>query len=449
MNVLKTIFTTLTFSAILLFSSCENEGKINPNFQQEAANPEFLHQSMMGLTKVIKHDLFPPMIAARIYTYSQIAAYESLNAQTPQYQSLAGQLKDLPQMPHIEADKEYCLPLAAIQAYFRVGKQLTFSGDSADVEKAKVMNQFKAIGIPKSVFERSLALGDTVAGTVLKWATKDNYAQTRSMPKYSIKQQNPGTWRPTTPDYADALEPHWNEIRPLILDSAAQFKPVRPTPFDTVKSSKFYKEAFEVYKSVADSTPERIATAWYWDDNPVAVFSAGHFMMTRKKLTPASHWMWITMYSCRQQHKSVLESSEAYLKVAVGLFDVFISCWDEKYRSEMIRPETYIGQYIAPNWSPILVTPPFPEYTSGHSCASGASSTILSDVFSAQTSFVDSSELQFGLSPRTFKSFNDAALQAAMSRFYAGIHYRPACDVGLTQGQNVGKYVLTKVKTRK
>ena len=235
----------------------------------------------------------------------------------------------------------------------------------------------------------------------------------------------------------------------MILDSAAQFKPVRPTPFDTVKSSKFYKEAFEVYKSVADSTPERIATAWYWDDNPVAVFSAGHFMMTRKKLTPASHWMWITMYSCRQQHKSVLESSEAYLKVAVGLFDVFISCWDEKYRSEMIRPETYIGQYIAPNWSPILVTPPFPEYTSGHSCASGASSTILSDVFSAQTAFVDSSELQFGLSPRTFKSFNDAAVQAAMSRFYAGIHYRPACDVGLTQGQNVGKYVLTKVKTRK
>jgi hypothetical protein len=341
------------------------------------------------------------------------------------------------------------LPLAAVKAYMKVGKQLTFSGDSMDVEIAKIMSNFKKMGIPKAVFERSIALGDTIGGTVLKWASKDNYAQMRSMPKYTIKQNDPTTWRPTTPTYDDALEPNWNKIRPLTLDSAAQFKPVRPTTFDSAKTSKFYKEAYEVYKTVADSTTERIATAWYWDDNPVATTNSGHFSVVRKKITPPGHWLWITMYTSRQQNKNIFEASEAYLKVAVGLFDVIVSCWDEKYRSEVVRPETYIGQYISPQWMPIIVTPPFPEYTSGHACISGASAVVLSDVFGAQTAFTDSTEVQFGLPPRSFKSYNEAAAQAAISRMYAGIHYRPACDVGLAQGQAVGKYVLSKIKTRK
>ena len=269
------------------------------------------------------------------------------------------------------------------------------------------------------------------------------------MAKYSIKQRDITVWRPTRPDYADALEPHWNKIRPLLLDSAAQFKPVRPTPFDSVKTSKFYKEAFEVYKTVADSTPERIATAWYWDDNPVATLNAGHFNIIRKKLTPSGHWMWMTMYACRKGNKNMFEASEAYTKVSIGLFEVFISCWDEKYRSEVIRPETYIGQYIEPQWTSIIVSPPFPEYTSGHSCVSGVSSQILTGVFGDNFAYTDSTELQFGLAPRSFKSFKAAAAQAAISRMYAGIHYRPACEVGITQGEAVGNYVLSKVKTQK
>ena len=449
MNVLKTTLTTFSFFALLLFWGCQTEEKANPNFQQDAANPECLHQSLVSLTKVVKHDLFPPMIASRIYAYAQIAAYEALNAQTPQYVSLAGQLKDLPEMPKAEAGKEVCLPLAATKAYFRVGKQLTFSGDSMDIEWGKMMTHFKKMGIPKAVFERSIALGDTIGGTVLKWSTKDNYAQTRSMPKYTIQLQNPKTWRPTMPTYDDALEPNWDKIRPLTLDSAAQFKPIPPTTYDSVKTSKFYKEAYEVYKTVADSTAERIETAWYWDDNPVATVNSGHFNIVRKKITPPGHWLYITMYTCRQQNKNIFEASEAYLKVAVGLFDVVISCWDEKYRSELVRPETYIGQFIEPQWMPIIVTPPFPEYTSGHSCFSGASTEILSDVFGAQTAFTDSTEVQFGLPARTFKSYSEAAEQAAISRMYAGIHYRPACVEGIKQGRDIGKYVLSKVKTRK
>ncbi|MDZ7879741.1 MAG: vanadium-dependent haloperoxidase [Saprospiraceae bacterium] len=436
------------FVVALLFAACE---KPNPNFQQEAANPEFMHRSMQALTSVIKHDLFPPMIGSRIYGYAHIAAYEALNPNglPPQYQSLAGQIKGLSDIPKPENGKQYCFPLAAVKAYLKVGKKLTFAEGLMDEEIDKIMTEFKAVKMPKDVFERSIALGDTVGGTILKWSGKDNYLQMRSMPKYTVTFDNPARWRPTAPDYADALEPSWNKLRPIVMDSAAQFKPIQPPKFDSTKGSLFYKYAYETYKTVVDSTPERIATAWYWDDNPNATLNSGHVNVARKKISPGGHWLWITMYTCRQENQDIYASTAAYMQVAVGLFDAFVSCWDEKYRSEVIRPESYISKYIDPSWLPIINTPPFPEYTSGHSCVSGASSTILSSIFGDNKAFVDSTEVQFGIPPRSFTSYKEAADQAAFSRMYAGIHYRPACEVGLTQGAAVGQHVLARLKIRK
>jgi PAP2 superfamily len=450
LHTLSTLFVIAT-----LFTACE---KPNPNFQQEAANPELMHESMQSLTSVIKHDLFPPMIASRIYGYAHIAAYEALNPNgqppsdgvgTSPYQSLVGQIKGLPDIPKPENGKEYCFPLAAVKAYLKVGRKLTFAEDLMDAEIDKIMTQFKAIKMPKDVFERSVALGDTVGGTILKWSGKDNYLQMRSAPKYTVTFDNPARWRPTAPDYADGLEPSWNKLRPIVMDSAAQFKPIPPPKFDSTKGSTFYKYAYETYKTVADSTSERIATAWYWDDNPNATLNSGHVNVARKKISPGGHWLWITMYTCRQQNKDIYASTAAYMQVAVGLFDAFISCWDEKYSSEVVRPESYISKYISPSWLPIINTPPFPEYTSGHSCVSGASSTILGSIFGDNVAFVDSTEVQFGIPPRSYTSYKQAANEAAFSRMYAGIHYRPACEVGLTQGAAVGQHVLSRLKIKK
>ena len=111
--------------------------------------------------------------------------------------------------------------------------------------------------------------------------------------------------------------------------------------------------------------------------------------------------------------------------------------------------QSYISKYIDAAWLPIINTPPFPEYTSGHGCVSGASSTILGQIFGENTAFTDSTEVQFGIAPRSFPSFKEAANQAAFSRMYAGIHYRPACEVGLTQGAAIGQHVLARLKIRK
>lgn len=442
-NLIKSVYVITIIH--LCFTSCSLFEKKNPNFQQDAANPEFLHRSMVALTSTIKHDLFPPMIAARIYNYTHIASYEALIAGNPSYQSLAGQLNGLTELPKPEADKEYCYPLASVKAYLKVGQKLIFSEDSIENFTKTLFKEFKDLGVPKDVFDRSVALGDTIGSAIIKWSTKDNYAQTRSMPKYTVRVTDPTRWRPTAPDYADASEPHWCKIRPMIMDSAAQFKPTPPTRFDSTKGSKFYKEAYEVYKSVIDSTPERIAVARYWDDSPSSTQNAGHVNFIIKKITPPGHWLHIGMYVSRQQKTDIYKVGEMYARLAIAMFDGVISCWDEKYRSEVIRPESYINKYIDDNWTPIIVTPPFPEHSSGHSVFSGVASQTLTTLLGDSISFTDSTEIQFGMPPRTFKSFNQAADEAAISRMYGGIHFRPAIEAGIKQGRAVGDYVYKKI----
>src|SRR5690606_21503697 len=259
---------------------------------------------------------------------------------------------------------------------------------------------------------------------------------------------DPSTWKPTPPAYMDGIEPHWNKIRTFVIDSAAQFTPPPPTPFSTDNNSQFFKEAYEVYEIGKNLTEEQSAIARFWDCNPFMMNVKGHVMFATKKISPGGHWVNITHVACVKDNKNYVESAEAYALVSLALVDGFISCWDEKYRSNLIRPETYINQHIDDKWTPLLQTPPFPEYTSGHSVISNAAAVVLTDLFGENFSFTDSTEVEFGLDVRSFNSFMEASAEAAVSRLYGGIHYRPACEIGVTEGRDLGKFVMNKINTR-
>jgi len=427
------------------FISCsgdENEWK----FKVERA--EFLHRSVKQVTDVIVHDIFSPPVAARIYTYMSVAGYEAAIHQDEKYVTLAGQLAGLEPVPQPVEGEEYCFQLASVQAMLKVGRTLVFSEDKMDVFYEKIMQEFKDTDIPDDVYERSIAYGSQVADHIVAWSGKDNYKQSRSFPKYSILD-DPGTWKPTPPAYMDAIEPHWNKIRTFGIDSAAQFKPKPPTAFSIEKESPFYKEAFEVYNIGKNLTQEQREIASFWDCNPFVMNVKGHVMFATKKISPGGHWMNITHVACAKTNADFVHSAEAYVRVAISLFDGFVSCWDEKYRSKLIRPETYINQYIDEDWVPLLQTPPFPEYTSGHSVISGSAAVTLTSLFGENFAFTDSTEIEFGLTSRSFKSFDEACTEAAISRMYGGIHYRPAFENGLIEGKAVGSYILSKIKTRR
>lgn len=437
---------TLSIVVLAIFlASCATD---NGEWRAKAENPEFLHRTVKQVTDVIVHDIFSPPVASRIYAYMSIAAYEAAIQQDSRYKSLAGQLTGLEAFPKPEKGKDYFFPLASIQAALKVGRTLVFSEDKMDVFYNKIMQEVRDTGIPDEIFERSIEYGNQVAAHVLAWSSKDNYKQSRSFPKYSI-QSDPATWKPTPPAYMDAVEPHWNKIRPFAIDSAQQFKPAPPTPFSADKNSQFYKEALEVYEMGKGLTSEQNEIAFFWDCNPFMMNVKGHVMFATKKISPGGHWMNITHVACTMAKADFAQSSEAYTRVSIALIDAFISCWDEKYRSRLIRPETYINQYIDEDWVPVLQTPPFPEYTSGHSVISAASAVTLTKLFGDNFAFTDSTEVEFGLTARSYKSFIAASEEAAISRMYGGIHYRPAVDIGMNEGRALGSYILQKISTRK
>lgn len=440
----KIIFGSLLLCFTLL--ACDS-GDDNA-WKAKVKDPDFLHRSIRQVTDIIVHDIFSPPVASRIYTYISVAGYEAAIHLDPTAQSVSGQLTGLDSIPQPEPGVEYCYQLASVQATLKVGRALVFSEDKMDAFYNGIMQEFKDTGMPEDVFERSVAYGTKVADRVMKWSGKDKYKQTRSFPKYSILE-DPATWRPTPPAYMDAVEPHFNKLRPFAIDSAGQFKPAPPTPFSIDKKSKFYAEAAEVFNTGKNLTGEQREIASFWDCNPFVMNVKGHVMFATKKISPGGHWMNITRVVCNQSNADFVKAAESYLRVAVVLFDGFVSCWDEKYRSKVIRPESYINQYIDEEWTPLLQTPPFPEYTSGHSVVSSASAVTLTHLFGDNFAFTDSTEVEFGLTARSFSSFNKAAEEASISRMYGGIHYRPAIENGIIEGRALANYILQKIKTRK
>ncbi len=426
-------------------SGCKSDDQ---SYKTKVNDPEFIHRSVKQITDRIVHDIFSPPVASRIYTYSSVAGYEAVRHLDPQFASFSGQLTGLDSIPQPDPTLEYCYELASVEAFMKVGKRLVFSEPEIEEFHQQILKEFRDRGVPGEVFDRSIEYGNKVADRIIKWSSKDNYLQTRSFPKYTILS-DPATWKPTPPAYMDAVEPHWNKIRPFVIKSAAQFQPDPAIKFGTDKNSQFYKEALEVYEIGKGLTQEQREIASFWDCNPFVMNVRGHVMFATKKISPGGHWMNITAVACRKVKAGPAQSAEAYARVAISLVDGFISCWDEKYRSKVIRPETYINQYIDENWVPMLQTPPFPEYTSGHSVISAAASVALTGVFGDNFSFTDSTEVEYGMTARSFKSFYHAAEEAAESRMYGGIHYRAACENGKKQGRRLGEFILANVNTRK
>lgn len=409
-------------------------------------DPDIFHTSVKAVTDIIVHDIFSPPVASRIYVYSSIAAYEAGRWQDSSSVSLAGQLNELKPFPVPKTKEKHCFPYAATLAFLKVGKALTFSEDSIQNQIDVVKKHYKTLGVDHSVLQNSEIFAEETVRHVLEWAGKDNYKQTRSFPKYSL-EKDPATWKPTPPGYMDGIEPSWNKIRTFVIDSAQMFAPPFPTPYNvTDKNSQFYKEVMEVYHAVNNASQEHKDIANFWDCNPYKLNITGHVMHAVKKITPGGHWINIVRVASKKSNAGFVASLQSYALVSLCLADGFISCWDEKYRSRYVRPETVINEFIDQQWLPLLQTPPFPEYTSGHSVISNAAAEAMTKLYGENFSFVDSTEIEFGLEARSFNSFYHAADEAAISRLYGGIHFRPAIENGSDQGKKLGKYIVEKIK---
>ena len=437
---MKRIWALIFFITVV---SC----KENTAYKQELQDPELFQAAMKKLSDVIVYDIFSPPVASRVYAYPTIAAYEIMQkGNSSRFNPLAGQLNELTPIPE-PGDQNINYNLAAIHAFLEIGQNLIFSEQKIEEFRKETYSELKEKRLPSSVFEASTAYGSEVADHIMEWAGGDMYKQTRTYPKYTIRSEME-YWKPTPPDYMEGIEPHWTKIRTMAIDSSTQFIPEPPHEITMDKESIFYKELMEVYEVGRKLDEEQSEIAKFWDCNPYVSHHRGHAMFATKKITPGGHWIGITAIATRKANSTFEETIHAYARVSIALFDAFISCWDEKWRSIVVRPETLINQHIDETWTPLLQTPPFPEYTSGHSVISRAAAVALTDIFGDNFVFEDTTELEYGLPQRNFNSFLEASEEAAISRLYGGIHYMMAIENGVEQGEEVGKYINKKINTR-
>jgi hypothetical protein len=373
---------------------------------------------------------FTPPVASRAFAYSGVALYEAVVSGMDGYRSLVGAVHDLSSVPQPVEGAVYFWPAAANAALASITRELyatTTPQHLAEIDalEAKLRTTYAATVAP-DVLERSAAYGEDVAAAIFEWSRGDggDEGYAHNFPTSYVPPTGPGLWVPTPPGFLPAMQPFWGTNRTFALADAGACPIDAPLELCTVPGSEFATEANEVYETSLHLTTEQTAIARFWDDS----------MMTA---TPPGHWISIVTEVLERDHATLDVAAEAYAKVGIAVADAFIATWATKYQYNLLRPVTYVRAEIDAAWTPLLVTPPFPEYPSGHSVQSAAAAQVLTDMLGV-VAFTDHTHDERGLPARSFDSFAAAADEAARSRLYGGIHFRAAIERGLDMGSCIG-----------
>ena len=398
-------------------------------------------RALKHATDVMINDVASPVAASRYYAYITLSANETaalFDDQQPKFAGVAKQLNTITIDDSLI--KKSDASFAIVLSLYKSANKLLPSGYllQKNIDSLKSIAKEKKLSLEK--INATVELVDKVVPQILKYAYGDGFVKLSGLKRFT-----PSTgdeyWQPTPPGFMAAIEPYWSTLRPFILDSCSQFICPPPDKYNADTSSLFYKDLKEVYDVGKNLSKEQAEIAMFWDCNPFALQQVGHLEFGIKKISPGGHWMGITGIACKKQKLNLSNTVYVHTLVAIGIADAFISCWSDKYKYNRVRPITAIKKLIDQNWNPLLQTPPFPEYTSGHSVISTTAATILTNVFGDHFSFVDNTEIEFGLPLRKFDSFMQASKEAAISRLYGGIHFRDAIENGAMSGEQIGKFV--------
>lgn len=419
-------------------------------FAQTQANnyPDYLQpdHAVNAVTMVMVHDVVSPPIAARYYAYIMMGAYNIVAAHNKSIPQLQRFVKDYKANTSLDTISfKYNYKVAAFYSILETAKLMLPSGFMLKDDEDAFVQLLQKTNVDKTIIANSVKVGEIASKIAVAFSKTDHYSQLSALKRYTpIKDES--KWYPTPPGYFEAVEPNWRTIRTMVIDSATQYKPAVLIPFSKDTASAFYGQVKAVYDISKHLTTDQLNMALFWDCNPFAITTSGHMAIGYKKISPGGHWMHIAGLVTKQAGLDFDHSTVVITLEGLTLMDAFISCWEEKFTSNRIRPETYINRYMDVKWQPVLQTPPFPEYTSGHAVISNASAELLTYLLGNNFAYTDNTEIPFGSSQRDFKSFRQAAAEASMSRFYGGIHYMQSIENGNVQGQKVGNGVIAKIK---
>ena len=409
----------------------------------DARAPRVLGTWYKLLLEMIRHTAtFSPPVASRAFAYLGVTVFEAVASGNPALRSMAGQVTGLTAVPARDGnafDEACVLQGALVHSMMAHFGNTGPTGQRAMQAMSRQMGAFASEGVATDVVNRSFAYGLALSEHILKWSADDGGAVIENMgfPYEYALTEGPSHWVPTSTVAVQQkpLLPNWGQNRPFTLPENDLCALPAPTEYSEDPGSAFHAEAMEVYQTAKALTDEQKTVARFWADDPML------------SPTPPGHWVSIALRIFRRDATPLTLQVETLALVGMAIADGFIACWRSKYEVDLLRPITYIRRVIDPKWEPLLNTPPFPEYPSGHSSQSGAAAGVMAALYGAPFAFRDATHEDDGLAARDFASFQEAAEEAAISRLYGGIHFRPAIEQGLVQGACVAGHVL-KLKTR-
>ncbi len=470
---------TLTVGAALLVAGCSATHTPDPGLGPAWARTWY---------GVIRAERLAPPVASRLVAYAASGLYAGLAAADPALPNLDGTLNGIPSFPRATRVGELDGTIMAVVAERVIMDSLllealpTTRASLAQLADSLIGARVTA-GIGERLRARSDSVGRLIGMAVVAWSRTDGFAETRGRPYRP--PVGPGLWvndsttstyatqsisgvseqvSPTNPanalrsggaanagdrslilsrakpadvstlmavNMAGASEPYWREVRPFALEKWDACAVPSPPPYSTSRDSELYRDAMEVVRVKAALTRDQSDIAYYWADN------AG------ESGTPVGHWLSIASQMVSERGLPADRGAHLLLATAVSQADAFIASWGYKYHFNLIRPRTYIRRVIDPAWEPLIPTPPFPEYPSGHSTQSAAAATTIAALI-PDGPFTDSTSISLGHAARRFATFREAANEAGRSRIYGGIHF----PVGDLSGRALGTCIGEKVAAR-
>lgn len=392
------------------------------------------------ILELIRHTAtYSPPVASRAFAYLGVTLWEAV-AQSRGLTSLAGQVKGLAALPRATTPLDEA---ALVHGALSGATEVLFGNTGPTGQRAMRAMTDKLGARVAAALDPTLAgsshdHGAAIAAHVLAWADKDGGAKVENLgfPRQWTPGGKPSSWVPTSAVRLQQtpLLPDWGQNRPFALTGDLPCGLPSHPEYSEDPASAFYAEAVEVYEIGKALTDEQKLIARFWSDDPML------------SPTPPGHWVSILTEISARDALPLDRLADAMARLGMAVADAFIVCWRVKLEYDLLRPITYIRRLIEPKWEPLLNTPPFPEYPSGHSTQSGAASSVLEAIFGPNFAFEDATHEADGLPVRSFPSFSAAAEEAGISRLYGGVHFRAAIDNGILQGECVAEFV-NRMKT--
>lgn len=358
-----------------------------------------------------------------------IGLYESVRNGIPGHVSLSSRLNQMPAMPAITANTTYYWPEsanAAMAAMLRAFNNGLTAANNASIDSLEnaYNSKLKPLAPDAGSFDRAQAYGRSIAKAIHDWYLTDNAILNNAG---FVPATGPGFWVPTPPAFANGVNPYIGTATTLLAAHTSLTIPALPFAYSETNPSEFYSMVKEVHDVSLALTDAQKSTALYWVDQGNGV---GY--------TPPGHDFYVIQQAIVQKGANLGVAAETYAKAGIAERDATIVTFRAKYQHKLIRPVTYIRQFIQSDWLPFIVTPPHPEYPAAHASITGSAMLAAAKVL-GETFPVTDRAYEFRAFPaRTFSSLFKAAEEAGISRLYGGIHYKPSIDAGITLAQTIG-----------